>query len=215
MKRCARCKTEQPKELFCRYSRNPDGLHYWCAPCRKEKAAERKQYSKDWYQRNKEHVAELAARWYELNKERKWAKRRQADRARRLSDPDWAIIQRLRARLRGFLRTKATTKTRRTCSYLGCTPKQLRMYLELQFTDGMTWENRSLWDVDHIIPVSWASPGNEWSMEVVFHFSNLQPLWKDENLRKRDSIVADLQAKAAPPPQPAAQPPVPPMALPV
>jgi 5-methylcytosine-specific restriction endonuclease McrA len=68
---------------------------------------------------------------------------------------------------------------------LGCDQETLCNHIEAQFTEGMGWHNYGQWEVDHIVPLS-ASQSLE---EAIFlcHFSNTQPLWKRENLRKGNS----------------------------
>lgn len=187
MKTCSRCREAKPVDQYCRYKKNKDGLHYWCKPCRLEKAAERKDYARQWYERNKERCRLMSAERHQRTKGRKAELRRARERRRRIEDPEWAMIQRLRARLREYLRANhAPRASLRT--YLKCSPKQLRQFLEFQFEDGMTWENRHLWHVDHVIPLSWANPADDYQMSIVLHFSNLQPLWAADNQKKAASL---------------------------
>lgn len=53
----------------------------------------------------------------------------------------------------------------------------------------MSWENRSLWHIDHIIPL--ASATTEEGVYQLNHFKNLRPLWAEDNLRKGSKIVVD------------------------
>ena len=48
----------------------------------------------------------------------------------------------------------------------------------------MNWKNHGEWHIDHIKPLS--SAKSEEEMNKLFHYSNLQPLWASENLKKRD-----------------------------
>lgn len=66
----------------------------------------------------------------------------------------------------------------------GWTPRQLREHLELQFQQGMTWENRGRtgWHVDHIRHIASFPIGT--SMSEVNALSNLRPLWAVDNLRR-------------------------------
>jgi len=50
----------------------------------------------------------------------------------------------------------------------------------------MSWSNHGDWHIDHIIPV--ASAIDEEELYKLNHFSNLQPLWRDENLKKGDNF---------------------------
>ena len=46
----------------------------------------------------------------------------------------------------------------------------------------MTWENRSDWHIDHIIPI--ASAITEEDVIRLNHYTNLRPLWAKDNLAK-------------------------------
>ena len=70
--------------------------------------------------------------------------------------------------------------------------QELKKHLELQFKDGMTWENygRNGWVIDHRIPLSLfnitgiKSKGFRKAWELL----NLQPLWENENNFKRAKL---------------------------
>jgi len=71
--------------------------------------------------------------------------------------------------------------------YLGCNIHTLKQHLELQFKNGMNWDNYGDWHVDHIIPL--ASANTEEELIKLFHYTNLQPLWAEENLSKGDKLL--------------------------
>jgi hypothetical protein len=71
--------------------------------------------------------------------------------------------------------------------YLGCDIHTLRTHLEIQFKDNMSWDNYGEWHVDHIIPLS--SAKNEEELIKLCHYTNLQPLWAIDNLKKSDKIL--------------------------
>jgi len=75
-------------------------------------------------------------------------------------------------------------KTNKTFNIIGCTPEFLKEYIENQFTEGMTWENHGQfgWHIDHIIPLS--SVKTEEELYPLFHYTNLQPLWWLDNIKK-------------------------------
>jgi hypothetical protein len=93
----------------------------------------------------------------------------------------------MRGRLNHFLTKNNLTKTNKTFEIVGCSPQFLKEYLEKQFIDGMTWENRSEWHIDHIIPLSSAKTEDE--LYRLCHYTNLQPLWAEENLKKSNKII--------------------------
>ena len=60
-------------------------------------------------------------------------------------------------------------------------------HLEKQFAIGMSWENRSEWHIDHIIPLSSAKTEDE--VYKLCHYTNLQPLWAEDNLKKSNKFI--------------------------
>lgn len=92
------------------------------------------------------------------------------------------LKERMRGRLNSFFKYKNLTKSKKTIEILGCEWGILKIHIEKQFKDGMNWENRELWHVDHIIPL--ASAKNEQELIKLCHYTNLQPLWAEENLKK-------------------------------
>ena len=70
---------------------------------------------------------------------------------------------------------------------MGCSYEFLKEHLEKQFVDGMSWENRSEWHIDHIIPLS--SAKNEDEIYKLCHYTNLQPLWAIDNIKKGKKLL--------------------------
>jgi len=69
---------------------------------------------------------------------------------------------------------------------LGCTIDELKAYLELKFKPGMTWDNWSMhgWHIDHIKPLASFDLTDREQFKEACHYTNLQPLWAEENLSK-------------------------------
>jgi hypothetical protein len=67
---------------------------------------------------------------------------------------------------------------------LGCDWDFLRKFLESKFLAGMSWENHGDWHIDHIRPISWFDLSDSEQLKAAFHYANLQPLWKIDNLKK-------------------------------
>jgi hypothetical protein len=103
--------------------------------------------------------------------------------------------QKLEIRLRSALRSrirktlKSNPKTTTTTKLVGCSIQDLKNHIEKQFQVGMTWENWSQygWHLDHIKPLS--SAKNIEEMESLCHYTNLQPLWWEDNLSKSGKII--------------------------
>ena len=69
---------------------------------------------------------------------------------------------------------------------------ELKIHLENQFTEGMSWDNYGKWHIDHIIP---DSSFKYTSMEDIefqksWSLDNLRPLWAKENLIKGKRLLA-------------------------
>lgn len=73
--------------------------------------------------------------------------------------------------------------------FLGCSVDFFKAYLAVRFKPGMTWENMSEWEIDHITPISRFDLTNEHEVKKAFHFTNCQPLWKLENRRKFNRVI--------------------------
>jgi len=77
----------------------------------------------------------------------------------------------------------------RTESMIGCKLEDLATHLEHKFKRGMNWNNHGNgWHVDHIIPCAFFDLTDEKQMMQCFHYTNLQPLWAEDNLSKSDNI---------------------------
>lgn len=64
---------------------------------------------------------------------------------------------------------------------IGCSPRQLKVYLTLLFREEMTWENYGEWTIDHKKPLSSFDLTDKDQVLLANHYSNLQPLWGFEN----------------------------------
>jgi hypothetical protein len=67
---------------------------------------------------------------------------------------------------------------------IGCSPQEFREYIESKFSEGMSWDNYGPrgWHLDHIIPLASAKNINE--AIKLNHYTNLQPLWAEDNCKK-------------------------------
>ena len=103
------------------------------------------------------------------------------------SDETFAIKVRLRNLIRKSFIVRGYSKTSKTQDILGIDYEGLIKHLESQFKDGMSWENRGEWHIDHIIPLS--SETSKEELTKLCHYTNLQPLWAEDNLKKGDKII--------------------------
>ena len=164
MKRCSSCKVEKEDSLF---SKKKDKLHNQCKECRRE-----------YYLRNRDKILQDS-------KSVKFKQRRnKRHRERRKKDMHWRTLDNCRRRINSALEGK--TKSASTEELIGCSIEYLNKHLENQFTEGMGWDNRHEWHIDHIRPCASFDLSDPAQQRECFHYSNLQPLWAEDNMRKND-----------------------------
>lgn len=100
------------------------------------------------------------------------------------TDSQFYLKNILRKRINNYLNRKNLKKIGSAVLDLGCSIDELRNYLQFKFTEGMTWENRGKWHIDHIIPLCKFNLSDREQFLKACHYTNLQPLWAEENLRK-------------------------------
>lgn len=74
---------------------------------------------------------------------------------------------------------------------VGYSLAELMQHLERQFTKGMGWHNMGAWHIDHRRPrASFEYHGaNDQSFKDCWSLTNLQPMWKTDNLVKGAKVV--------------------------
>jgi hypothetical protein len=100
------------------------------------------------------------------------------------NDVEFRLKEVLSARIRQAL--NHNYKSESTMDLIGCSIPELRLHLEKKFKEGMSWDNHSIngWHIDHIIPCDSFDLTNPYEQKKCFHYSNLQPLWMVDNIRK-------------------------------
>lgn len=69
---------------------------------------------------------------------------------------------------------------------LDCSKPDLIAHIEAQFLPGMSWANygRKGWEIDHIKPCASFDLTQHDQVLLCFHYTNLRPLWRLDNLRR-------------------------------
>jgi hypothetical protein len=183
---CSKCKTEKELCEFNKDSTRKDGYEYYCKSCCKTKRVLQYHSSID---ENRGKHRERQKKYYNNNvsKIREYKKKYENNRLK--NDPEFKLSKNIRRRISLFLQSKNTNKNNKTFNIVGCTPKQLKEHIQSQFKDNMSWENYGYygWHIDHIIPLSSAKNIDEFY--PLCHYSNLQPLWGEENMSKSNKII--------------------------
>jgi hypothetical protein len=151
------------------------------------------QKGKSYYENNKEKIKNRTKLYVEKNREnvnkahREWKKKNKDKiRKKNKNNINYLIACRLRNRFSNIIRRNNYSKSGKTIELLGCSFNQFKDYFQSKFTEGMTWELFMIGNIhiDHIRPCSSFNLSNEEEQKICFHYTNLQPLWKTENLKK-------------------------------
>jgi hypothetical protein len=103
------------------------------------------------------------------------------------NDPIYNFKIRLRRRIRESIKRRGYTKESKTYDILGIDYMGFRSHIENLFLEGMTWDNYGEWHYDHIIPLCSATTYEE--VIKLNHYTNFQPLWAEDNLKKGSKIL--------------------------
>lgn len=151
-------------------------------------------YKKDFYKQNKAKIYEARReyqhKYYQENKTKKKEQTRSNQKKRRWTDPSFRIATNLRNRFRAAL-NGIGYKRGSAIRDLGCTLEDLKKHIEMQWQPGMSWENYGEWEIDHVRPLSSFNLLEKSEQQKANHYTNLQPLWQDENRSKSGKWTPD------------------------
>jgi hypothetical protein len=210
MKKCKKCNEDKQFSDFPKKSDSKDGFHSLCKVCinlrnkqyrdknkikfkiarkkyyslnREKLLKEKRKYSKktkdkkaiydlDYRQNNKQKIQQHKRNWENKNK----------------NNPLHKIKRNLRRRVHHAI--KDNYKSAATFELIGCSAEQFKIYLESLFLENMSWDNYgSEWHIDHIIPCCNFDLSKEEEQRKCFHYTNQQPLWVKDNLKKAKRII--------------------------
>jgi hypothetical protein len=153
-----------------------------CRDWRNNHKSDTAAYNRKWHEQNRDHHLLLNVNWQRNNRDRVTARHNE----RYCQDPQFRMQVLLRGRLRQALQRKRLLgyKSKSAARLTGCSMEFLIEHLEAHFQEGMTWKNFGAWHIDHIRPVDSFDLTDAKQQVACFHYSNLQPLWAIDNLRK-------------------------------
>lgn len=108
-------------------------------------------------------------------------------RQRYHNDNNFKLKSALRRRIYDTIkRNPANSRSGLTIELLGCTIQEARLHIESLWQPGMSWDNHSNdgWHIDHIKPVNTFDPNDMEQMKQCFHYTNLRPLWRNDNITR-------------------------------
>jgi|694.fasta_scaffold36895_2 hypothetical protein len=149
----------------------------------KNNPEKKKKSANVYYLKNKEKIKEYKKKWNKKNT----TYMTDYDKKRKIIDPIYKLWKNIRTRTNYYLTLKNVNKNNSTYELIGLTPNELKSYLESKFVEGMSWDllGKHI-HIDHIIPLSSAKTEEE--IYKLCHYTNLQPLWAEDNLKKGNKI---------------------------
>jgi hypothetical protein len=103
-------------------------------------------------------------------------------------DIGYRLINNLAKRASKTLKAKFIFREFTHSELIGCDKDELKLYLSSKFTDNMSFDNYGLWELDHIKPIASFNLDNIEEQKKCFNYTNIQPLWKEDNMKKSDKI---------------------------
>ena len=177
--------------------------------CREYYAANReriKATAQRWREENRDRISAKAADYRKANVHKsrayyaatkthrnKWHYEYQ--RAKADADPQFAayrkVVVMLSRAMQRHRQGRTITNASQIVQLLGCEWLAFIAHIESQFRPGMSWETHGLqgWHFDHIKPLSSFDLTNEDELRKGCHYTNVQPLWAAENIRKAGKIA--------------------------
>ncbi len=130
-------------------------------------------YQRDYYIRHRKKLISYGTEWKRKNRKTRIGR----------------LEHNLRGRLRKVIkrcRLGDPTTRLKTIELVGCSKSELIKHLERKFLPGMSWDNYGFhgWHIDHIVPCSAFNFEDPEQQRACFHYTNLQPLWALDNMRK-------------------------------
>lgn len=108
-------------------------------------------------------------------------------RERSSNDPLFRMKNHIRSLIRKGIKKRGYSKNSRTHEILGIDYNGFKEHIENLFVEGMNWDNHGEWHYDHIIPL--ATADNYEDLIRLNHYTNFQPLWAEDNLKKGSKIL--------------------------
>lgn len=199
MKTCSKCKIEKELELFSKDKNRKDGLKPQCKSCAKVYREINNKYiqiyKKEYYIINKESIAKSQEEYRNKNKDyiKEYNKNYKKLNREKIKEYEYNRLKtnqlyKFNHNVRNLISNSFKRNNNKFKKYtkteiiLGCTVLEFRNYIESKFTEYMTWENQGEWHLDHIKPLALAKTEKE--VIELNHYTNFQPLWAIDNLKK-------------------------------
>ena len=209
---CVKCSVEKPLSEF--RIRKDKGYHRReCKQCARDedkkwklknseklKAQAKKHYNENkeyyaikykiWVEDNREHTRKYAKEYRKNNHEKELKRCREYQKNKYKTDINYKLRMLIGGRIRRVLNHSRTNKGNKSIELLGCSLPFLKEYIENLFQKEMSWDkfHNGEIHIDHKIPCASFDLTDLNQQRECFHYSNLQPLWAVDNLRKGSKV---------------------------
>lgn len=197
-KLCRKCGVVKDIELFAKRKNRNNCPESYCIECQSNRSKKyyynnieeckkrstrylkKTGYGKEYLIKNRAKLNEKAKVWIKSNR----GKINKYQKERYYSDANYNITKKIRVRF--YKAVERGSKKSSVVGLLGCSISYFKIYLESKFVDGMTWELffKGQIHVDHKVPLDAFDLTDIEQQKIAWHYSNLQPLWWYDNLKK-------------------------------
>lgn len=79
--------------------------------------------------------------------------------------------------------------------FIGADRSFVRQWIQQRFLSPMTWSNYGdIWVIDHIVPLRLFDVSVDAELKICFHYKNIMPLFKADNLYKEGALDFSIRA---------------------
>lgn len=147
----------------------------------------------DYYKENQDRIVAKVVKWNKENRDQ-YLRNKRVHNKNVYND----VVRKLRAELSSRLGSLVPMKGPKFIKFLGCSIDHFNLWLEFNMTADMTFDNHGEhWHIDHVIPCKFFDHSKPDEVAMCWHWSNLTPLRKGDNMSKSAKIYSDyiIQSK--------------------
>ena len=185
MRICTKCKISKNDSEF--YSHWRDGHNRWCKDCCREWKLANSEKMKSYREKYnlKKGIKSKPRKLLSLSeRQNNKRERRRRNFRKRWLEPMFRLNSNISRRIRQSIASGKQNSSWQ--EVLGFSLNKLKAHLEIQFSEGMSWDNYGEWHIDHIKPIAFFCFNNitDQDFKDCWALQNLRPLWASENVRR-------------------------------
>jgi len=207
-KRCTNCGIEKTISEYNKNGKKKNGDFLYKSKCKdckkqydtqyhKENRQKRNEQNKQYRIKNKDRISERKKDYnkqYRIkNKKHLNEQKKQYLKNKRATDLEYKLKDNIRGRINSSIRkqlNKGAVKCARTRQLLGIPMDKYIRWIEFQFKDGWTWEDKgTIFHIDHVYPIAAHDLSKKEEQFKAFNWRNTRPMCKKENASKGAKII--------------------------